>query len=135
MDKSDIRFVLDLSLRQISVNSIFRPVVVKSCFGSAVDWAMHHHIHILVADRSKSFRESSICTEKNNIKLITDPGRLVLEKTNNCHRCHGYMIIFAFLRKKGEMVWYFVGVKKIITWPLRDRKNSFLVLELILQFF
>ena len=26
MDKSDIRFVLDLSLRQISLNSIFRPV-------------------------------------------------------------------------------------------------------------
>ena len=27
MDKSDIRFVLDLSLRQISLNSIFRPVL------------------------------------------------------------------------------------------------------------
>ena len=26
MDKSDIRFILDLSLRQISLNSIFRPV-------------------------------------------------------------------------------------------------------------
>ena len=28
MDKSDIRFVLDLSLRQISLNSIFRPVKI-----------------------------------------------------------------------------------------------------------
>ena len=27
MDKSDIKFVLDLSLRQISLNSIFRPVL------------------------------------------------------------------------------------------------------------
>ena len=29
MDKSDVRFVLDLSLRQISLNPFFRPVFIE----------------------------------------------------------------------------------------------------------
>ena len=36
MDKSDIRFVLDLSLRQISLNSIFRPVIIVVVVVAAV---------------------------------------------------------------------------------------------------
>ena len=37
MDKSDIRFVLDLSLRQISLNSIFRPVYERKILLSHFD--------------------------------------------------------------------------------------------------
>ena len=45
MDKSDVRFVLDLSLKQISLNPFFRPVTVDykvNVLGILVGAAQQH---------------------------------------------------------------------------------------------
>ena len=56
MDKSDIRFVLDLSLRQISLNSIFRPVIDDRVESMAMKEAF-----ITLKDHKENFENKPTC--------------------------------------------------------------------------